>query len=125
MSINKSLRTSKPMLLGGACLLLLMQNPALAISTWNIGDLFLGVANGLYQVRDQAGALKETLKTGRGGFTTGCAFDANFNLYVTEFSVNRVSVFGGQGGQNRARWPKQGSSDIVASRRPVRSSPAC
>jgi hypothetical protein len=83
------------MLLAGAFLLLSVGTPALASTTWNIGDLFLGVANGSYQVRDQAGALKETLTTGRGGFTTGCAFDAADNLYGTEFSANNVSVFQG------------------------------
>jgi hypothetical protein len=72
-----------------------MVGPAFASTTWNIGDVFLGVANGTYQVRDQAGVLKETLVTGRGGFTTGCSFNATDDLFVTEFSANNVSVFDG------------------------------
>jgi len=94
MSVYKSLRTPKLTLLAGTCFLLLIGTPALA-STWNVGDLFLGVDNGQYQVRDQAGVLKETLTTGRSGFTTGCAFDKNDNLFVTEFSADQVSIFVG------------------------------
>jgi hypothetical protein len=95
MSKNKSPRIPRLMLLAGACLLLLTGTPALASSTWNVGDIFLGVASGQYQVRDQSGVLKETLDTGRGGFTTGCAFSSNDNLYVTEFNANQVSIFEG------------------------------
>jgi hypothetical protein len=71
----------------------LLSHPARATTNWDIGDIFLGVASGTYQVRDQAGALKESLVTGRGGFTTGCSFDQSGNLYVTEFSANNVSSF--------------------------------
>jgi hypothetical protein len=63
--------------------------------TWESGDLFLGVGFGQYQVRDQAGALKEILSTGRSGFTTGCTFDAGQQLYVTETYEGIVSRFAG------------------------------
>lgn len=60
---------------------------------WAIGDVFLGVANGSYQVRAPNGTLKETVNSGLGGFTTGCAFDSKGNLYTTQFSANQVTVF--------------------------------
>lgn len=63
--------------------------------TWKSGDIFLGVGFGQYQVRDQAGSLKEVLPTGRSGFTTGCAFDAGQQLYVTENYEGIVSRFVG------------------------------
>jgi len=75
--------------------LALFSTVAAAETTWNVGDVFLGVANGEYQVRDADGNLRETLSTGRGGFTTGCAFDANDDLFVTEFTTGNVSSFAG------------------------------
>lgn len=63
-------------------------------ATWVVGDVFLGVANGNYQVRSSTGALKETVNGGS-GFTTGCAFDKLGNLYGTFFSSNAVVKFGG------------------------------
>jgi hypothetical protein len=70
-------------------------SPAHATTTWNTGDIFLGVANGSYQVRQQDGTLKETLNSGLGGFTTGCAFDADDDFYGTQFSANAVAAFEG------------------------------
>ncbi len=64
--------------------------PAQAATAWNVGDVFLGVSGGSYQVRDNAGALKETINDGLGGFTTGCAFDAAGDLYTTNFSNTKV-----------------------------------
>jgi hypothetical protein len=68
---------------------------ARASTTWNTGDLFLGVAGGQYQVRAPDGTLKETLNSGLGGFTTGCAFDADDDFYGTFFSANTVAAFEG------------------------------
>ncbi len=71
---------------------------AQATTTWNVGDLFLGVSVGQYQVRAPDGTLRETLTTITGsGFTTGCAFDAADNLYGTEFGTNSVTKFAGPG----------------------------
>ena len=65
--------------------------------TFATGDVFVGVASGQVQWRSSAGALISTLNTGQGGFTTGMAFDAAHNLYVTNFSANSVSVFNTSG----------------------------
>lgn len=61
-------------------------------ATWVVGDVFLGVAGGNYQVRSATGVLKETVNGGS-GFTTGCAFDKLGNLYGTFFSSNAVVKF--------------------------------
>lgn len=74
-----------------ATTLVLSAAPAYA-STWAVGDVFLGVESGNYQVRDPSGALKETLNAGS-GFTTGCAIDKAGNLYGTYFSDNKVVKF--------------------------------
>lgn len=50
---------------------------------FNVGDVFAGVGNGKVQHYDSNGILLETLDTLQGGFTTGMAFDAVGNLYVT------------------------------------------
>jgi len=59
------------------------------------GDVFAGVGNGLVQHYDSSGNLLETLDTGLGGSTTGCAFDSAGNLYVTAFDANNVIRFQG------------------------------
>ncbi|NIP16724.1 MAG: hypothetical protein GWM87_00090 [Xanthomonadales bacterium] len=85
----------KSLLVAGIGTLIFIGSGALASTTWNVGDIFIAISNGSYEVRDQSGNLKETLSTGRGGFTTGCAFDGNDDLYVTEFGAGNVSVFAG------------------------------
>src|SRR5438128_8442560 len=78
----------------GAFLYAAPQQLALA-ATWNFGNVFLGVATGTYQVRDQnTGALIDHVTTSS-GFTTGCAFDSSANLYGTYFSTNQVFKFNG------------------------------
>jgi hypothetical protein len=62
-------------------------------SVWSVGDVFLGVSNGQYQVRAQDGTLKEIISDGRGGFTTGCAFDTVGNLYATNFGTSVVDKY--------------------------------
>jgi len=65
-------------------------------ATWNFGNVFLGVASGTYQVRDQnTGALLDSVSTTSGGFTTGCAFDSSANFYGTYFSASKVFKFDG------------------------------
>ena len=65
-----------------------------AASTWNDGDVFVGVANGSYGVYDNAGTFKETISDGLGGFTTGCAFNPGQTfLYTTNFSAARVPTY--------------------------------
>ena len=63
-------------------------------TTWNVGDVFAGVANGSYNVYSNNGAFKETISDGSGGFTTGCSFNPSLDkLYTTSFSVSRVVVY--------------------------------
>jgi len=64
---------------------------------FQLGDIFAGVASGQVQHYDAAGTLLETLNTGQGGLTTGMAFDAASNLYVTNWSASTVSKFTGPG----------------------------
>ncbi len=63
------------------------------------GDVFVSVGDGLVQERHPDGTLVQTLDTGKGAgtFTTGLAFDAGGNLYVTDFNANDVSKFNGSG----------------------------
>ena len=73
---------------------LMAQSPALAATTWNEGDVFVAVSGGSYQVYSNDGVFKETIDTGLGGFTTGCAFNPDESLlYTTAFSATKVVVF--------------------------------
>lgn len=72
----------------------LSSRPAQAITAWNVGDVFAGVAGGSYNVYDNAGVFKETISDGLGGFTTGCAFNGALDkLYTTNFSSTKVVVY--------------------------------
>lgn len=62
------------------------------------GDVFAAVNAGRVYHYDNAGNYIEELNTGRGGFTTGMAFDASGNLYVTNFSDGTISKFDSSGG---------------------------
>lgn len=78
----------------GAPVLLKVGSAPMAATDWNVGDVFVGVANGQYDVFDNNGVFKETIDTGVGGFTTGCAFNPDLTkLYTTAFGAGRVVVF--------------------------------
>lgn len=65
-----------------------------AAAVWTRGDLFVGVSNGQYQIRDGAGVLKETVTGPFGGSTTGCAFNGDLTkFYTTFFDATKVVVF--------------------------------
>lgn len=64
---------------------------------FNFGDVFAAIGNGQINRYDATGTYIQTLNTGRGGFTTGMAFDAAGNLYVTNFSDASISRFAGDG----------------------------
>lgn len=72
--------------------------------TFQPGDVFVGVANGKVQwyrpdpLSLTGVTLISTLDTQLGGFTTGMAFDAAGNLYVTNFGADAVSKFDMTGG---------------------------
>ncbi len=68
-----------------------------ASTTFSDGDVLVSVSNGQVQWRHADGTLNKTLSTGTGGYTTGMAFDAGGNLYVTNFSSNSVSKFDNSG----------------------------
>jgi hypothetical protein len=59
--------------------------------------LFVGINNGQVKQFGKDGSRMATLNTNMGGSTTGMAFDAFSNLYVTDFTANAVSKFPGLG----------------------------
>lgn len=61
------------------------------------GDIFASVASGNVQHYRADGSYLETLNIGTGGYTTGMAFDAAGNLYVTGFSAGTVAKFDNNG----------------------------
>jgi len=66
----------------------------------NVADtpsLFVGINNGQVKRFGKDGSPLATLSTNMGGSTTGMAFDAFSNLYVTDFTANAVSKFPGLG----------------------------
>ena len=73
--------------------LLAAAGPALAVE-WEVGDVAVGVSGGRYQIYDRLGNFKQTITT-QSGFTTGCAFDSDGDLYTTYFSSGNVVVFDG------------------------------
>ncbi len=86
------------LLIAPAARLGLCQTPPPA---WNIGDVFVAVGSGSYQVYHNTGTaispsytLVEILSDGTGGlFTTGCGFDSSSNLFTTDFSNTKVFKF--------------------------------
>jgi hypothetical protein len=63
---------------------------------WVVGDVFVAIGNGKYEVRSNTGALKETITIGTSSYygdTAGCWFDSQFNLYTTDFQNTRVFKF--------------------------------
>ena len=83
------------MLVGIVLLALVVQvivfpTPTVAATTWNNGDVFVGVASGSYMVYDNNGNYKETISSGS-GYTTGAAFNPGFtHLYTTSFSTGNI-----------------------------------
>src|SRR5579872_5663918 len=59
--------------------------------------LFVGISNGQVKEFGEDGSPLATLNTNLGGSTTGMAFDAFSNLFVTDFTANAVSKFPGLG----------------------------
>ena len=61
--------------------------------TFLTGDIFASVASGNVKHYLADGTFLETLNIGTSGYTTGMAFDAAGNLYVTGFSAGTVAKF--------------------------------
>lgn len=92
-------------LLGSMFLLAaLAVSPASYAGPFVVGDVFASIGNGQVNVYSSTGVFKATLDTGLGGFTTGSAFDADGNFYVTAFSANKVSQFDPNGVLLDAAW---------------------
>jgi uncharacterized repeat protein (TIGR01451 family) len=89
-------RAFRPMYVAGAAAIagLTLAASATAATTWNVGDVFAGIASGSYKVYSNSGAFKETISDGSGGFTTGCSFNPSLDkLYTTNFSASKVVVY--------------------------------
>jgi hypothetical protein len=67
------------------------------VNVSNPPSLFVGINNGQVKRFGKDGSPLATLSTSMGGSTTGMAFDAFSNLYVTDFTANAVSKFPGLG----------------------------
>jgi hypothetical protein len=65
--------------------------------TWVNGDVFVGVANGQYNVYSNAGVYKQTLTNSTAsGYTLGCAFTPDLGkLYTANFDNDEVEVYDG------------------------------
>jgi DNA-binding beta-propeller fold protein YncE len=79
-----------------AAVMFAMTVPVYAVP-FELGDIFAATGSGQVQHYDSDGNLLETLNTTQGGYTTGMAFDATGNLYVTNFSSGSISVFDSNG----------------------------
>jgi hypothetical protein len=64
--------------------------PLYGSSTWELGDIFVGIGNGQFQVRSNAGTLKETIAAGNSGDTAGCALDASLNVFLVNTTLSRI-----------------------------------
>ncbi|MFL6240118.1 MAG: hypothetical protein ACJ735_11570 [Actinomycetes bacterium] len=71
---------------------------------YTTGDVFASVGNGQVNEYSPTGALQQTLDDTNGGFTTGSAFDAAGNFYVTNFNAGTVSKFDAAGALVSAAW---------------------
>jgi hypothetical protein len=69
---------------------------------FSFGDVFAANNNGTVQHYNAAGNLLDTLNTGQGGFTTGCAVNSSGDLYVTNFTAGSVTKFDGPGDPHTA-----------------------
>ena len=88
-------RRGLPGLIGTVAALTLLPAAAAQAASWEIGDLFAGVAGGTYKVYDNAGNFKEDVTDAAGGFTTGCAVDEAGDLHTTFFGSNKLVTFAG------------------------------
>ncbi len=76
-----------------AIALFALSGTAAFASTWNAGDIFVGVASGKYKVYSNSGTFKETINAGT-RYTAGCAFNnAQSKLFTTYVSNGNVETF--------------------------------
>ena len=78
----------------GICISLAVNLAPAEAYDWQVGDVFVAVSNGSYQVYDSSGNLKEMISDGMGGYTTGCAFNGALDkFYTTNFGNTKVVVY--------------------------------
>jgi sugar lactone lactonase YvrE len=84
-----------------AGLALLLSVPARGVEpvSWNVGDVFVAVGEGAYQVYDRHGGPKYLLQGEQGGYTTDCAFNPDLDkLYTANYTYTQVIAYGDQSG---------------------------
>jgi len=87
-----------------ATLALALAATAQAGTTYQLGDVFVAVGNGLVNEYTPAGVFVQTMNNGTGNaYTTGMAFDSSANLYVTNFNTT-TSKFDSSGNLVNAAW---------------------
>jgi WD40 repeat protein len=80
-------------------------------------DVFLSVGSGQVKEFTSSGTLVQTLNDGTGGETTGLAFDASGNLYVSNFDQGTVAKFNVNGTLINSRFISgQAQPDAISMR---------
>lgn len=75
--------------------------PALGDTTWNVGDVFVGIRTSKYRDYSDAGTFKQELYDGLDTReVTGCAFDGNDDLYTTNYWQDKVVRYDGNDPQH-------------------------
>ena len=92
---RRSVRRGRLLLAAGAALAACAVPAVATASTWDTGDVFAGVSSGNYNVYSNSGTFKETVSIGGDSFTTGCAFDRDFDLWTTDFGGSRIVELSG------------------------------
>ena len=90
------MRTMSRGMIAAALLLLAIgaTPPLRAQVQWNVGDVFVAIGGGQYNVYSNTGALRATIADGTGsGATAGCAFDSAYRLYTTNFTNTDIVRF--------------------------------
>ena len=63
-------------------------------SSWSMGDVFVAVGSGSYEVFDSRGGHKQTLTGNLDGYTTDCGFDPSMErLFTTNYTHSKVVIF--------------------------------
>jgi hypothetical protein len=78
---------------------------AQAGTSYQLGDVFVAIGNGQVNEYTPAGVFVQNLNDASGSsYTTGMAFDASGNLYVTNFSTGSASKFDNSGNLLNTNW---------------------
>jgi hypothetical protein len=77
---------------------------AQAGTLYQSGDVFVSIGNGQVNEYRPDGTFVQNLNDGSGSLTTGMAFDASGNLYVTNFIAGSISRFDNSGNNLLTNW---------------------